>query len=76
MSVIGTTQRYDSEVPCLADKTKWKYWDDDQWKPADIAVTCGQNQKNASIEREKSESLLNNHIIKEFFPLTFKRLEE
>ena len=74
LSVIGTTQRYDSEVPCLADKTKWKYWDGDQWRPADIAVTCGQNQNSASAERQKAgRTLLHNHIIKRFLPLTFKR---
>ena len=74
--MIGTTQRYDSEVPCLADKTKWKYWDGDQWRPADIAVTCGQNQNSASAsaEREKAgRTLLHNHIIQRFLPLTFKR---
>ena len=27
-------------APCLATVTAWKYWDEGEWTPGDIAATC------------------------------------
>ena len=32
------------ESQCLEDITAWKYWEDEEWKPADITVTCGEGE--------------------------------
>ena len=34
----------DKESQCLEDITAWKYWEDEEWKPADITVTCGEGE--------------------------------
>ena len=34
----------DKESQCLEDITAWKYWEDEEWKTADITVTCGEGE--------------------------------
>ena len=31
--------------PCVAAVAEWRYWDEDQWTPADITVSCGTGEQ-------------------------------
>ena len=31
--------------PCVAAVAEWRYWDEDQWTPADISVSCDTGEQ-------------------------------
>ena len=42
--VLRGVEDEDKDSQCLEDITAWKYWEDEEWKPADITVTCGEGE--------------------------------
>ena len=35
--------------PCVAAVAEWRYWDEDQWTPADITVSCDKGEQGRGV---------------------------
>ena len=47
--VFRGTDTGNRSEPCVATVAEWRYWDEDQWTPADITASCGNTGAQGTV---------------------------